>query len=42
MALYEGILGWALAGKEYTQYIEEYVPEAWKGDDAAKHTGNLK
>ncbi|CAI7600331.1 unnamed protein product [Penicillium viridicatum] len=41
VALFEGILGWALAGDEYTEHIDEFVPEAWKASDGAKHTGQL-
>ena len=41
-AVSEGILGWALAGSQYTQYIEEFEPEAWKVGDASKHVGQLK
>ncbi|MCJ1279894.1 hypothetical protein MMC21_007718 [Puttea exsequens] len=41
VALYEGMLGWALAGSEYTQHIDEYLSEAWSATDATKHTGNL-
>ncbi|KAH6658793.1 arsenate reductase, partial [Plectosphaerella plurivora] len=40
-ALSEGILGFALAGEQYTQYIDEFVPEAWKAGDATRHTGQL-
>lgn len=42
VALYEGVLGWALAGDEYTGHIEEFVPEAWRAEDKEKHTGSLK
>ncbi|KAI8675697.1 Rhodanese domain-containing protein [Fusarium keratoplasticum] len=42
VALFEGILGWALAGDEYTQHIDEFDPTAWKKDDASKHTCQLK
>jgi arsenical-resistance protein 2 len=38
LALLEGILGWATAGSEYTQHLDEYVPEAWDPADAANHT----
>ncbi|KAH8764364.1 hypothetical protein F5883DRAFT_356959, partial [Diaporthe sp. PMI_573] len=29
VTLIEGILGWALAGDEFTKHIDEFVPSAW-------------
>ncbi|CAG9989459.1 unnamed protein product [Clonostachys byssicola] len=42
VALFEGILGWALAGDKYTAHIDEFDPQAWQKDDASKHTGQLR
>lgn len=42
VALTGGILGFALAGSEYTNEIEEFDPQAWKASDASKHTGQLQ
>ncbi|KAH7112566.1 arsenate reductase [Dendryphion nanum] len=38
LALFEGILGWATAGEEYIQHIDEYVQDAWDPADATNHT----
>jgi arsenical-resistance protein 2 len=37
VALFEGIVGWVKAGEEYTKYVDEYVPEAWKEEHVANH-----
>jgi hypothetical protein len=41
-ALYEGMLGWALAGEDYTPYIDEFDPTAWQASDATQHQGQLR
>jgi hypothetical protein len=41
VALFEGILGWVLAGSKFTEHIDEYDPSVWKASDAAQHTGQL-
>lgn len=41
VALFKGILGWVLAGPEFTEYDDEYDPDAWNASDAASHTGQL-
>ncbi|KAF1957150.1 arsenate reductase [Byssothecium circinans] len=38
LALFEGILGWVTAGSEYTQHLDEYVPDAWDPADDVNHT----
>lgn len=35
VSLFEGILGWATAGKEFTHLIDEYVEEVWQRPDPA-------
>lgn len=31
-ALFEGLLGWAIAGKDFTDLMEDYDEEVWRRD----------